>query len=199
MVNRWFKNFTLFHLVLIAVIAALGVAVKPIVVPLAQLITGPFVPGGAAAGGIYMLFLVLAVSLTKMRGAGLLCGFCQALLVLALGVPGSHGAASLIIYTLPGLAVDLVFLPLLARRKKREPNLIACMFAGLLANLTGTIAVGTVVFQLDVIFANVGAFFSIPAVPLLLMLCMSALSGGVGGTAAWGITKQLKKWGIVNA
>jgi hypothetical protein len=183
MFKRLFKG-PLFHLILIAVIAALGIAVKPIVVPLAQAITGPFLPGGAAAGGIYMLFLVLAVSLTGMRGAGTLCGLCQALLVLAMGIAGSHGAMSLLTYTLPGLAVDLVFLPLLARRQKREANLPACFFGGILANVTGTIMVNL-------------AFFSLPVIPLLLSLCLAAFSGGIGGAGAFGITKTMKKWSII--
>jgi len=180
MLKRWLSKFTLFHLILIAVMAALGVGVKPVVVPLAQLVTGPFLPGGAAAGGIYMLFLVLAASFTGARGAGTLCGLCQGLLVLALGVTGSHGALSLVTYTLPGLAVDLMF----AIFARRESNPLSCCFAGMLANIVGTASVGVV-------------FFSMPMVPLLLSLCAAALSGGLGGVAAWGMTKQFRKWGII--
>lgn len=181
--RRWLSRINLFHLILIAVIAALGIAIKPVVVPLAQLITGSFIPGGAAMGGIYMLFLVLAVSLTRVRGAGLLCGLVQALLVMALGVAGSHGAASLITYTLPGLAVDLVFLPLTLRR--RPPNILVCVLACMLANITGTMAVAFALFQVELIMA-------------MLMLSLAALSGALGGVAAWAITKQMRnhlRWG----
>ncbi|MCL2446252.1 MAG: ECF transporter S component [Oscillospiraceae bacterium] len=178
MIRRLLSRANLFHLILIAVIAALGIAIKPVVVPLAQLITGPFIPGGAAVGGIYMLFLVLAVSLTRVRGAGFLCGLTQALLVMALGVAGSHGAASLITYTLPGLAVDLVFLPLTWRR--REPNVLFCVLACMLANITGTMAVAFALFQVELIMA-------------MLLLCLAALSGALGGVAAWAITKQIRK------
>ena len=181
MLKRWLSKFTLFHLILIAVMAALGVGVKPIVSTLAHLVTGPlFIPGGAVAGGIYMLFLVLAASLTGARGAGTLCGLCQGLLVLAAGVAGSHGALSLLTYTLPGLAADLMFL-LFARR---EPNLPACVFAGMFANLAGTISVNFV-------------FFSLPWIPLLLSLSTAMLSGALGGIAAWGVTKNLKHWNII--
>jgi len=180
MLKRFLSKFTLFHLILIAVVAALGIAVKPVVVPLAALVTGPFLPGGAAAGGIYMLFLVLAASLTGARGAGALCGLCQSLLVLALGVAGSHGALSLLTYTLPGLAVDFAFL-IFARKKS---NLPACFFAGMLANIAGTASVNF-------------AFFAMPLIPLLLSLCIAAFSGGLGGAAAWGITKQLIRWNII--
>ncbi len=179
--ESWLSRYSLFHLLLIAILAALGVGVKPLVSTLVHLVTGPlFIPGGAVAGGIYMLFLVLAASLTGARGAGTLCGLCQALIVLAAGLSGSHGALSLVTYTLPGLAVDLMFL-LLARK---GANLPACCFAGLLANLAGTVSVNYV-------------FFSLPLIPLLLSLFVAALSGGLGGAAAWGITKQLKRWHII--
>jgi len=181
MLKRWLSNYTPFHLMLIAAAAALGVAVKPVVSTLVHMVTGPlFIPGGAVAGGVYMLFLVLAPALTGAKGAGTLCGFCQGLLVLALGVPGSHGALSPLTYTLPGVAVDLMFL-IFARR---EANLPACVFAGMLANLVGTASANFV-------------FFSLPMVPLLLSLCAAALSGALGGVGARGIEKQLKGWGVI--
>ena len=179
MFKRWLAKFTLFHLILIAAMAALGVGVKPVVSTLANALTGP-IPGGAAAGGIYMLFPVLAASLTGARGAGTLCGLCQGLMVLALGMAGSHGAFSPLTYALPGFAIDLMFW-IFARR---EANLPACCFGGLLANVTGTVSVGLI-------------FFSLPLVPLLLSLCAAALSGALGGVGAWGITRQLKGWGII--
>jgi len=179
MLKRWLSKYTPFHLILIAAMAALGIAVKPVVSALAQAVTGP-IPGGAVAGGIYMLFPVLAVSLTGAKGAGFLCGLCQGLMVLALGMSGSHGAFSPLTYALPGLAVDLMFLAF----ARKEANLPACVFAGLLANVTGTVSVNFV-------------FFSLPWVPLLLSLCAAALSGSLGGAGAWGITKQLKGWGAI--
>jgi hypothetical protein len=181
MIKRWLRKFSLFHLILIAILAALGIGVKPLVSNLAHVVTSPLlIPGGAVAGGVYMLFLTLAAALTGARGAGALCGACQALLVLAAGASGSHGAMSLLTYTLPGVAVDLVFL-LLARK---GANLPACCFGGLLSNVVGTVSVNFV-------------FFSLPLVPLLLGLCAAALSGGLGGVAAWGITKQMKRWNLV--
>ena len=48
MLQRLTAGFSTFDLVLIAVLAALGIATKPIIVPLAHLITGPlFIPGGS--------------------------------------------------------------------------------------------------------------------------------------------------------
>ncbi len=49
------NKFRLYDLVVIALMASLGIATKPIVVPLTHMITGPlFIPGGAVAGGLYM-------------------------------------------------------------------------------------------------------------------------------------------------
>lgn len=180
MFKRWLRKQALFHLILIALMAALGIGVKPVVSTLAHLVTGPLsIPGGALAGGVYMLFLVLAASLTGLPGAGALCGFCQALLAMATGI-GSFGAMTLVVYLLPGFAVDLMFL-LFARK---GANLPACCFAGMLSNIAGTVSVNYL-------------FFSLPWIFLLLTLFLAALSGGLGGAAAWGVTKQLKRWDIL--
>ncbi len=165
----------------IALLAALGIAVKSVIVPLVHMVTGPlFIPGGIVAGGIYMMFLVLACAITNLPGSGFLCGLTQGIIVLILGVGGSHGALSILSYSLTGLAVDLIFV-LLARK---EPNAIACFFGGMAANLTGSLIVNA-------------AFFSLPLVPLVLSLAAGALSGGLGGLLAWVITKQLRKLGVV--
>lgn len=179
--KKIFSGFSLYHLLLVAIMAALGIAAKSVIVPLVHLITGPlFIPGGVVAGGIYMLFIVLAASLTSMRGAGLLCGLCQGVMVMIIGMAGSHGAFSLISYSIPGLAVDIIML-LLARK---EPNLLGCVISGMAANLTGTLVVNS-------------AFFSLPAIPLVLSISAGALSGGLGGVIAWQVTKQLKKLNLL--
>lgn len=180
-VKRFFARYSLFHLMAIAMMAALGIAVKSVIVPLVHLVTGPlFIPGGVVAGGIYMMFLVLAISLTGMRGAGFLCGLCQGFIVLIVGVSGSHGALSLISYSLTGLSADIVMLAL----RHRGCCSFCCFFGGMAANLTGTLIVNS-------------AFFSMPAVPLALSLTAGALSGGLGGILAFAIAKRLKKMKIV--
>ena len=173
--------FSLPDCILMAMLAALGVAVKAVVTPLAQIITGPlFIPGGAVAGGFYMLFLVLATSLTGKRGAALLTALVQAVLVTIGGVGGSHGAASLLTYTAPGLAVELVFL-LLYRHRACCP--LCCFLAGMCANLAGCLAVNLAIFRLS-------------ALPLLLALSVAALAGGLGGLIAHGVAKNLQKLGL---
>ena len=180
MEKRAFSRFTLRELVLIAAMAAVGIAIKPIVVPLVHLVSTPLLmPGGALAGGLYMMWLVVAMGLTGKRGTATLVGLVQAILVMITGVPGSHGALSLVTYTLPGLAVDLGLLII----GHRVCCLPCAFFAGVLANLAGTMAISF-------------AFFQLPLIPLLLRLAVAAFSGGVGGVLSWLILKALAKYGI---
>ena len=180
MLRKFVGRFSIYHLMIIALLAALGIAIKPVIQPLAQMITGPlFIPGGAVAGGIYMLPLILAVAVTGKAGAATFCGFVQALLVLVTGVGGHHGALTLVSYTMPGLAIDLIML--LSRH--RGCCRICCFFGAMAANLTGTLIVSA-------------AFFAIPAVPLILSLCSAALSGGLGGLLACTIANRLRKLSI---
>lgn len=178
--KKLLKRFTVGDLVLIAAMAALGIAIKPIVVPLAHLVSSPLmIPGGALAGGLYMMWIVVAFGLTGKHGTAFLVGLIQAILVMILGVSGSHGAMSLFSYTLPGLLVDLVFLVL----RRGIDNMPLSLVAGILANLAGTICVNII-------------FFSLPMIPLLLSLCVAAFSGGLGGVLAWLLLTALKKYGI---
>ena len=178
--NKILQHFTVRDLVLIAAMAALGIAIKPVVVPLVHLVSMPLmIPGGALAGGLYMMWMVVAEGLTGKRGTATMVGFVQAILVMVAGVAGSHGAMSLLSYTLPGVAVDLGLLLM-----RHRVCCLPCAFvAGVLANLAGTV------------MSNV-IFFSLPLIPLLLSLTVSAFSGGIGGLLSWQLLKSLKRFGI---
>lgn len=171
-------RFSLFDLIIIAMMAALGIAIKPVVVPLAHIITGPlFIPSGAVAGGFYMMWLVLGLGLTGKRGTATLIALVQALVVTGTGMVGSHGAMSLLTYTVPGIMADLGLL-LINHRACCHP----CSFlAGMLANMGGTVMVNFVYFRL-------------PLIPLVLALSTAALSGGLGGILAFQIRQQLLKF-----
>lgn len=176
------KKYRLYELILIALMATLGIATKPIIVPLTHMITGPlFIPGGAVAGGLYMFWLVLSAGLIGKRGVATLTALVQALIVVVTGSFGSHGIVSVITYTLPGLMIDLVFL--LIRRK--WTSVYDYFLAGIIANLAGTYLTNLV-------------FFRLPLVPLLMSLSSAILSGGVGGLIAYQIYKQVKKIGVIH-
>lgn len=175
--QKFFDRFSLYDLIIIAMVSALGVATKPIIVPLAHIITGPlFIPSGAVAGGFYMMWLVLGYGITGKRWTMTLIGFVQAILVMGTGIVGSHGALSLFTYTAPGILADLGLL-LIGHRVCCLP----CAFlAGMLANTAGTVMVNFVYFRL-------------PVVPLVLSFSAACLSGGLGGVVAFQILRQIRK------
>lgn len=174
---RILQRFRVYDLMVIALMAALGIATKPLVVPLTHMVTGPlFIPGGAIAGGFYMFWLVLAAGIVGKRGTPTLVGLVQALMVIITGAFGSHGIVSIITYTLPGLVIDLAFL--LMRRKWN--NLYDFFFAGVLANLAGTYLANLV-------------FFRLPLLPLIMSLAGAIFSGGLGGVIAYQIYIRINK------
>lgn len=175
--QKFLARFSLFDLIIIAMMAAIGIAIKPVIVPLAHILTGPlFIPGGVVAGGFYMMWLVLGTGLTGKRGTATLIGLVQALAVMGTGFFGSHGAMSLLTYTVPGIMADLGLL-VTGHRVCCFP----CAFmAGMLANIGGSAMVNLVYFRL-------------PLIPLLLSLSVAALSGGLGGIIAFQIRQQLLK------
>jgi len=163
--------------------AALGLAVKVVVVPLVHTVTAAlFIPGGAVAGGLYMLFLVLGAAIVRKPGAATLIALLQAVVVFVTGLPGSQGALSLLTYTLPGLSVDVLALILRARTW----TLPGCFLAGIATNVVGTYAVNVALFRL-------------PGLPLMLSLAAAALSGGVGGVLAYGLAQRLARLGLMGS
>lgn len=173
--RKFLDRFTLYDLIVIAMLAALGVALHPVIHPVVQIVTGPlFIPTGAVAGGLYMMWLVLGAGITGKRGTATLIGIVQAFLVMGTGIIGSHGAMSLVTYTMPGIMADLGLL-VTGHRVCCRP----CAFlAGMLANVAGTAMVNFVYFRL-------------PPIPLALSLSVAALSGGLGGILAFQILQPL--------
>ena len=176
--KRFLHAFSVFDIIIIAMCAGLGIAVKPVLAPLVHIVTGPLmIPGGAVAGGLYMLFIVVPAGLLGKTGAATLTCAVQALLVILTGVIGSHGLLSVVTYILPGIAVDLLMLTV----KRYGIGAFICFFAGLLANATGTL------------MSNI-VFFRLPFVPLMLVLSAAALSGGIGGLIAWRLIRIIKRF-----
>jgi energy-coupling factor transport system substrate-specific component len=181
--QTFLHQFSIFQLILMALMAAFGIAAKPVITPLVHLITGPlFIPGGSIAGGFYMMWLVLGAGLVKKTGAGTLIGLVQALMVIAIGFMGSHGILSIVSYTLPGVAVDFVFL--FSRRKQYQ--LLHYVMGGLAANVTGTMMTNLM-------------FFRLPGVTVLFVLFSAALSGALGGILAYGLIKAMKRIPVLDS
>ncbi|HZX21148.1 MAG TPA: ECF transporter S component [Clostridia bacterium] len=181
MFRRLVRKFSAFQLIVIALTATLGIATKPIIVPLVHIITGPlYIPGGAIAGGFYMIWIVLGVGLVNKIGAATIIALVQAIMVVSLGMSGNHGVMSFLTYIVPGLAVDILLILI----RYRNPNLGNLFLCGVAANLSGTFLVNVI-------------FFRLPLVPLILVLSSAALSGGVGGVIAYTIINRLGQQGIL--
>ena len=175
-----FKRFSTRDLIVISTLAAIGIAIKPLVGPLFKMISTPLaIPGGSLAGGFYMLWLSLAVFMVGKTGTGTLFGVVQALIVMVAGMQGNQGALSLISYPLPGIVADLLYL-LFKDGDKVISHVLICA----IANLAGALLVAVLLFRhpLALVFTIGG---------------LALLSGAVGGLVSKGLYAQLKKYGMI--
>lgn len=176
MVKKVLNRYSVFDLIFIAGCASLGIAVKPVLTPLVHMITGPlFIPGGSVAGGIYMLFIVVAALVINKPFSATITTIVQAIIIIVTGTIGSHGILSLFTYLLPGLVMDGVFFLF----KYQSKHTIVAFLMGAFANMAGTYASNIV-------------FFRLPLIPLLLSLSAGFLFGGLGGIVAYRVSGSLR-------
>ncbi|MBD3243122.1 MAG: hypothetical protein GF331_21200 [Chitinivibrionales bacterium] len=169
------RRFTLAELLILALLASLGIAAKPLIVPAARLLARTLLlPTGALAGGFYMLWLVLGAALVRKTGSATLVALVQALIVAITGMPGSHGPLSLLTYVLPGVAADLA----IAVTPAAHTWLWRCLAGGAAANLCG------------MILANL-IFYRLGPIPLAIASVGATLSGAVGGFVAWTVARRI--------
>ena len=178
-INRGNLKIATVDLVLVTLFASLGMATKNVIHPLAAAITEPFfVPAGAVAGGLYMMWPVMAFGLVRKVGAASLTSLIQAFISLVLPF-GNFGLLSFIIYLGPGLAIDGFFL--LSRHKACCAG--CCIGASALANAVGTVLVAALVLVS-------------PLVVLSFLAVIAAISGGVGGFIANMLLVRVRKIGF---
>lgn len=162
--------------VFIALMAACGLALKPIVGPLFKLIGSAFLlPSGSMAGAIYMIWPMLALLTVKQIGTATIVGLIQGIIVLITGIYGSHGVLSLITYTIPGLVIDFVYLLI-----HRFQNQLLISLPAAMGNVSGSIIVGIV-------------FMHIPLIPLIIGIIPAFIFGGIGGYLSLILHKWLVK------
>ena len=180
--NKFLRLFHIFELLIIAMMATLGIAVKPYIKAVVSIVSGPlFIPGGTLAGGFYLIWMLIGTGLVKKTGTATLIALTQGIMIMITGIYGSHGVMSVVTYTLPGLVVDV----LLFIMRKKGDGILDCFLGGMLANLTGT-------------FLSNLLFFHLPLIPLILTLSTSMLSGGLGGLLAHKIIKLIQKSSIIH-
>ena len=160
-------------LAVMAFCLALGLFSKRIISPLTNTLTDFFrIPGGSAAAGFSLAFLVIGKQMTRVSFAGTMMGFVQSLLALALGFSGYQGIFAVISYTLPGLVIDLTAL---CMKKQGE---LYCFTACTMACVAGAAVSNLLVFHLR-------------GLSLVLWLLLAALSGAVGGACADPVSRRL--------
>ncbi len=175
-------NFTIFELVILSFMAALGIAIKPFIMPIVYFISTPLlIPGGSLAGGFYMLWIILGASLVNKPFSASIIGFMQAIMVIITGTVGSHGILSLIIYVIPGIAVDIIIYLFKNSKEKKIMMFLAC----LVANVSGLILTNVFIYNL-------------PIIPLTISLSVGAVSGGIGGIISYTIYKKLINLKVFN-
>jgi len=177
---KFLEKYSSQDLLYIAILSALGFAIKPIVTPLVHIISAPLmIPGGSLAGGFYMMWLALAVVMVNKPGAAFLVGLVQAIVMISLGYFGNHGAVSLISYTLPGVAAEIA-----AFMFRKKDSLAAQTSICTAANIIGALIVTILIMRLALI-------------PLLISIIAAAISGISGGIISFFLIKKLKKYRLI--
>jgi ABC-type thiamin/hydroxymethylpyrimidine transport system permease subunit len=177
---KFLERYNAQDLLYIAILSAMGFAIKPIVTPLVHLISAPLmIPGGSLAGGFYMMWLSLAVAIIRKPGAAFLVGIVQAIAMISLGFFGNHGAVSLISYTLPGISAEII-----AFFFKNKESVVAQVSICTSANITGTLIVTFLIMRL--------AFF-----PMIISTIAATISGIVGGIISYLLIIKLKKYRVI--
>ena len=177
---KFLRKFSTQDLLYIAIFSALGLAIKPLITPIAQMLSRMLmITGGSLFGGLYMMWIVLAVASVRKPWTGTLVGLVQGFVMLALGHAGPHGALSLVTFTLPGLSTDITAY-FIKNYSKATSHILMCI----IANITGTIIVSILIWQL-------------PFIPLLISLGLSVLSATLGGSLSFVIYRRLAQFGLV--
>ncbi len=169
------KRLTTRQLVLMAFCVVLGLLIKRIISPVTNVLTDFFrIPGGSAAVGFSLAFLLIGREAAPVFGSATLMGFLQSLLALALGFSGYQGVFAVLTYTLPGLIIDCSALLM----KRRDLPYFLCV--SVLSCLASAALSDALVFHLA-------------GIALLLWLLLAACSGVVGGLCAQLLYARVQK------
>lgn len=178
---RRLARLTLRELILLAGIAAISMVLKPYVhSAFRPLVAGLNVPVGMVAGGIYMMWLVMAGHLVNKAGAVALVAFLQGILAVMLGMTGRVGPLIIVSYLMPGLALDLLYscLAVFWRLCRCRPT--AAITGAALANAMGTAC-------------NSVLLLGLPWPAVLAALLPASVSGGIGGLLGHALSRRLAR------
>ncbi len=161
------KKISTFDAVIVVLMAATGLAVKPVIGPIIKFAISPFLlSSGAISGIVYMVFPMLSVMVTRQVGSAALTGIIQGLIVFLTGIYGSHGILSIVTYTIPGLFIDAGYYLI---RPLRKVWLVFLPTS--LGNAAGNFLVGAL-------------FLRLPELPLIFATALAFVTGGFSGYLA---------------
>ncbi len=178
-------HFSTKDLVTIALLSALGGGLSTYIGYLGNLINRMVgVPFGAGQfmAGLHVIWIILAVGITRKKGVGTTTGLLKGMVELFLG--GTHGVVIVVVSLIQGLLVDVV---LFKDSTKEGRGLIPYSMAG------GISAASNVfVFQ--------AFFFSGVPITLILMLSMLAFGSGIifGGYVTLQMMDSLEQGGLIH-
>jgi ABC-type thiamin/hydroxymethylpyrimidine transport system permease subunit/DMSO/TMAO reductase YedYZ molybdopterin-dependent catalytic subunit len=171
-------------LLMMAALAALGGVVSTYVNAIGDLFQSVLGFAGTTqwAAGLHVVWLTLAVGLTRKQGAGTITGLLKGGVELLTG--NTHGLLVVLVDIVAGLLVDLGFLPF-----RKKDSLLAYCLAGGLASASNVFA-----FQL---FAAVPTD-TLAFQAMILVGGMAALSGVLfAGALGWALLNGLRRAGVV--
>ena len=173
------KSIQTRHLVFLSLCVCGGMIAKRVVTPVLNPLTDLIrLPGGGAAAAFSLLFIVLGCTVTDWPFAATLAALVQGTLAFALGMTGYQGAFTLLTYTVPGVATDIV------RRFTPKGSEIYFFFSCCLGNLLCAVVSNLLVFHLR-------------SLTLFLWLLVAACFGGLAGTLGHLIYRRLEKAGVL--
>ena len=148
-----------------ALCCTLGLFVKKLVNPLANIVTEALhIPGGISTG-FSIMFLVIATEIVRTKRCGTMMGSVQGFLALALGRIGSMGVLAPLGYIVPGMTIDLSYwIAKYLKLSRTERMVMANALAALMASVTANVIV-----------------FHLSGPVLWLYLSVSATSGSIYG------------------
>jgi ABC-type thiamin/hydroxymethylpyrimidine transport system permease subunit len=171
-------------LVTIALLSALGGVLSTYVGYLGNLmnhIVGVPFGAGQFMAGLHVLWIILAIGITKKRGAGTVTGALKGVVELFTG--STHGVVIVVVSLIQGAVADLV---LFSDKAKGRRDYVSFSAAGGLSAATNVI-----IFQ--------ALFFAGVPWILILMLCMLACASGMvfGGWLSVEMLETLEDAGVV--
>ena len=173
------KSLQTRHLVFLSLCVCGGMIAKRVVTPVLNPLTDLIrLPGGGAAAAFSLLFIVLGCSVTDWPFAATLSALVQGALAFALGMTGYQGAFTLLTYTVPGVATDIVrhFTP----RGSEIYFFLSCCLGNLLCAVVSNLLV-----------------FHLRSLTLLLWLLVAACFGGLAGMLGHLVYRRLEKAAVL--